>query len=120
VLAAFAESDFIGDAVGVDKGGNPFSFGVFQQVPRFWPTAHGTTAEQCEAFLNDFRGAARHHNGDPVHDCWVTQRWGIPGAAWPDPGPQFAEQKVTPGTSTHNYARRVTDVPRIISERRLP
>lgn len=121
VLTGYAESDFRSDAVQRDPvTGEAKSFGCYQQKPKFWPTAHGTTAEQCRAFLSDFNAAAKYHNGDPVRDCWITQRWGIPGSAWPDPGPQFAEQKVTPRTSTQNYQRRIPDVAGIITTGRLP
>lgn len=121
VLVAFSESDFRSDAVQLDPiTGEAKSFGCFQQKPAFWPTARGTTTEQCMAFLANFAQNRRHHNGDPVHDAWITQRWGIPGAVWPDTGPLFSEQKVTPRTSTENYFRRVPLVPAIIRDRRLP
>lgn len=49
VLTAYAESDFRSD---VDQDGK--TFGVFQQMPKYWETAMGTTAEQCRAFIADF------------------------------------------------------------------
>lgn len=116
VLTGDAESDW--DSTAVQHGR---TFGVFQQtdavnskgVP-YWPTAHGTTAEQCRAFLADFKANAKHHNGDPVHDCWVTQRWSVPnnGATWPDPGPGFAT-----APETVNYSRRLPDMQRRLTGR---
>lgn len=114
VLTGFAESDYRSDAV---QHGS--TFGVFQQtdavnnagVP-FWPSAHGSTADQCRAFLADFWVNRIRHNGDPVHDCWVTQRWSVPneGATWPDPGPGF-----TTAPETLNYSRRLAAIPHIIA-----
>jgi hypothetical protein len=116
VLTAAAESDF--DPAAVQHGR---TFGVFQQtdavnsagVP-FWPTAHGTTAQQCSAFLDDFTAQTGRHTGDLVRDCWVTQRWSVPneGVTWPDPGPGFGQ-----APETLNYSRRLPDLPRLLSGR---
>ena len=111
VLTAFAESDFRADAV------NGATVGVFQQNPKWWPSAtHGTEA-QCRAFIADFQRNENRHTGDPVHDCWVTQRWAVPngGVSWPDPGPGFID-----APSTRNYTRRVSLIDRIITEGKLP
>jgi hypothetical protein len=114
VLTAFAESDYQSDAVQHGK-----TFGPYQQtdavnsqgVP-FWPTAHGTTAEQCRAFIADFQANKARHTGDLVRDCWVTQRWAVPneGVTWPDPGPGFAQ-----APETLNYSRRLPDLPRLLT-----
>jgi hypothetical protein len=106
VLTAYAESDFRSDAVQRD------SHGIFQQTLPWWTTALSGPAEQCAAFLDAFRESAKHHNGDPVHDCWVVQRWAVPngGETWPDPGPGFVT-----APETVNYSRRVADVPGLIS-----
>jgi hypothetical protein len=121
VLTAYSESDFRSDAVQRDpETGEAKSFGCFQQTPKYWPTAHGTTAEQCRAFLADFRAAAKYHNGDPVHDCWITQRWSVPGSKWPDPGPQFAAERLRSGSESENYQRRLPLIDSIIRERQLP
>jgi hypothetical protein len=103
VLTGFAESDFRSDAV--QHGA---TFGVFQQTPRWWPTAHGTTAEQCAAFLKDFTSKARQHNGDPVRDCWLTQQW-----AAPDPRTDLVGFRAAP--ETVNYTRRLPAVPRLLT-----
>ena len=85
------------------------TFGVFQQTPRWWPTAHGTTTEQCKAFLADFAAKARFHNGDPVRDCWLTQQW-----AAPDPRLDYVGFKASP--ETVNYTRRLPDIPRLLGQ----
>jgi hypothetical protein len=109
VLTAFAESDFRSDAVQRE------TIGVFQQNPKWWPTATQGTAAQCMAFLADFARNARHHNGDPVHDVWITQRWLVPNDHWPDPGVGWRESP-----ESQNYVRRLPLIDRIITERRLP
>lgn len=109
VLCAYAESDFRSSAVQRE------TVGVFQQNVKWWPSANGTTAEQCLAFLADFARNARLHNGDPVHDLWLTQRWLVPADNWPDPGPGWRE-----APESQNYVRRVDAAKRILIERRLP
>lgn len=109
VLTAYAESDFKSSAVQRE------TVGVFQQNAKWWPTATQGTAAQCVAFLADFARNVRQHNGDPVHDCWVTQRWLVPNDNWPDPGAGFAD-----APETVNYSRRLAAAKKILSERRLP
>ena len=106
VLTGYAESDFRSTAV---QHGS--TFGVYQQNPKYWPSAHEDTAAQCAAFLADFWVNRIRHTGDALHDCWVTQRWAVPneGKTWPDPGPGFLT-----APETVNYSRRVADVPRLI------
>lgn len=110
VLTAFAESDFRSDAVQRD------TVGVFQQNPKWWPSALKGTEAQCRAFVADFTRQMRSHNGNPVHDCWVTQRWAVPndGATWPEPGPGFET-----APETENYTRRLPAVTRILAEGHL-
>lgn len=111
VLTGYAESDYRTDAVQRE------TVGVFQQNSKWWPSATKGTEAQCRAFVRDYlnnraRGA---HNGDPVHDSWVTQQWLVPASNWPDPGPGW---RASP--ETQNYVRRLPTIPRILSERRLP
>jgi hypothetical protein len=105
VLVAFAESDFRSSAVQRE------TLGVFQQNPRWWPTATGTTAEQCQAFLDAFARVGK--TGDPVADAWQVQRW-----LAPDPRTDPTAFRLSP--ETQNYMRRVPLVPAIIRDRRLP
>lgn len=104
VLTAFSESDFRSDAVQRGK-----TFGVFQQDPKYWPSAMGSTAEQCRAFLAAFRDVT----GDPVRDCWRVQRWLAPDPAVDLPGFLAADE-------TKNYVRRLPLVAAIIQTGRLP
>lgn len=115
VLVGYAESDYISDAVQHGK-----TFGVFQQMPAYWPTAMLGAAAQCLAFLEAVRLNARHLTGDLVHDAWIVQRWSLPGAQWPDTGPLFESEKRRVNSETWNYWRRLPDIDRIITERRLP
>jgi hypothetical protein len=103
VLTGYAESDYRSDAV--QHGA---TFGVFQQTSRYWPSAHGSTADQCRAFLADFRSKAKQHNGDAVRDCWLTQQW-----AAPDPRADLAGFRAA--AETLNYTRRLPDVLRLIA-----
>lgn len=116
VLTAYAESDFESDAVQRN------TVGVFQQDPRWWPSATQGTAAQCRAFLADFKANSKRHTGDPVRDCWMTQRWQVPneGKTWPDPGPEFEAEKTRELSETWNYTRRVAAVAQIIKTGRLP
>ena len=109
VLAGYAESDYRSDAVQRE------TLGVFQQNPKWWPTARLGAAEQCRAFVAAFKAEYRRHTGDPVRDCWLVQRWEVPGAVWPDPGPRFAG-----APETVNYSRRVAAVADIIRTGLLP
>lgn len=109
VLAGYAESDYRSGAV------QRSTIGVFQQDPRWWPSATLDTAHQARAFIADFQRNSRLHNGDPVHDCWITQRWTVPAADWPDPGPGWRD-----APESQNYVRRLPLISTIISERRLP
>lgn len=106
VLTGYAESDYRSDAV--DPTGS--TFGVFQQNPRWWPTAHSDTEAQCKAFLNDFFSKAAKHNSDPVHDCWLTQLW------WDASNPIPFEQY----PSTINYRRRVDTAKLILQTGVIP
>lgn len=92
VLTAFAESDFIVDAVQEAREGDGYSYGVFQQKPRWWPTARQGTAAQTGAFLDNFR----RRTGDLVNDCWLVQRWA--------PSDHFDPKS----KETQNYTERVT------------
>lgn len=103
VLTAFAESDFRSDAVQRE------TIGVFQQNPRWWPSATQGTAAQCRAFLAAFRKVS----GDPVRDCWRVQRW-----LAPDPGVDPVGFRSA--AETVNYSRRLPLIDRIIRERHLP
>ena len=103
VLTAYAESDFRSDAVQRD------TIGVFQQNPKWWPSAAQGTEAQGRAFVAAFKAEYRRHTGDPVHDCWLVQRWEVPGSAWPDPGPQF-----TTAPETVNSSRRLPNIPKLI------
>ena len=103
VLTAFAESDFRSDAVQRE------TVGVFQQNPRWWPSATQGTAAQCRAFLAAFRDVT----GDPVRDCWRVQRWLAPDPAVDLPGFLAADE-------TKNYVRRLPLVAAIIQTGRLP
>jgi hypothetical protein len=105
VLTAFAESDFKSDAVQRN------SRGVFQQTLPWWPTATGTTTEQCMAFLAEFARIKR--TGDPVTDCWQVQQWLAPNPATDPTAFRAAPETV-------NYLRRLPLVPAIIQNRRLP
>lgn len=102
VLTGYAESDFRSDAVQHGK-----TFGVFQQTPRYWPSALGTTADQCAAFLADFAAKNGAHNGDAVRDCWLTQRWFAP-----DPRTDYVGFVAAP--ETINYVRRLPVIPLLI------
>jgi hypothetical protein len=105
VLTAFSESDFRSDAMQKN------SRGVYQQTLPWWPTANGTTTEQCMAFLAAFARIAR--TGDAVADCWAVQQW-----AAPNPRTDMTGFKAAP--ETVNYSRRLPLVPAIIRDRRLP
>lgn len=59
------------DAVQEAREGGGYSYGVFQQKPRWWPTARMGTAAQTGAFIDNFR----RRTGDLVNDCWLVQRW---------------------------------------------
>ncbi len=111
VWTAFAESDFESDAVQRE------TIGVFQQMPKYWESASGGTRIQALAFVAQFKADAKHHNNDPVHDCWVTQRWAVPnkGVTWPDPGPGFET-----APETLNYSERRTAAKAILENRKLP
>ena len=109
VLTAYAESDFRSDVTQGD------SVGIYQQKPRWWPSATQGSEAQCRAFVAAFKGEYRRHTGDLVRDCWLVQRWAVPGSAWPDPGPGFDA-----APSTVNYSRRVSVVDEIIGTGRLP
>jgi len=109
VLTGYAESDFRSDAVQRE------TIGVYQQNPKWWPSAGKGAAVECAAFVAAFKASAARHTGDPVHDCWLVQRWDVPGSNWPDVGPRFAES-----AETANYARRVAAVAQIIKTGRLP
>jgi hypothetical protein len=106
VLVAYAESDFRSEAVQHGK-----TFGVFQQDPRWWPTATGTTTEQCMAFLAEFARIKR--TGDLVADAWQVQRWLAPD-------PKIDMRGFRAAAESQNYIRRVPLVPAIIRDRRLP
>lgn len=105
VLTAYAESDFRSDAT------QKKSLGVFMQTLPWWPTATGTTTEQCMAFLAEFAKIKR--TGDPVTDCWQVQQWDAP-----NPRTDPTAFRVAP--ETVNYSRRLPLVPVIIRDRRLP
>ena len=109
VLAGYAESDYQSDAVQRE------TVGVFQQNPRWWPSATQSTEAQCRAFVAAFKAESRRWTGDLVRDCWLVQRWEVPGSAWPDPGPDFATSP-----ETVNYSHRVAAVADIIRTGRLP
>lgn len=111
VLTAYAESDFRSDAVQRE------TIGVFQQNPKYWDSANQGTRAQCRAFIADLKSTYKHHTGEPVHDCWMTQRWLVPngGKTWPDPGPGFYT-----APETRNYTNRIAAVTEIIREGRLP
>lgn len=119
MLAGYAESDFQSDAVQGE------TIGVFQQNPRWWPSATQGTEAQCRAFVADFKAnekAGLHSpadDRDPARDCWVTQRWAVPnkGATWPDPGPEFDAEKYRELSETWNYWRRLPDIPAMIARR---
>lgn len=116
MLAAYAESDYESDAVQYDPVTDAAkSFGVFQQKPMYWPTAHQGTLAQCRAFITEFKSVYKHHTGDPVIDCWLVQRWEVPNAVWPKPGPGFFTAK-----ETVNYTRRLPVINQIIETKRLP
>lgn len=109
VLTAFAESDFRSDAVQKGK-----TFGVFQQDPRWWPSATEGTDSQCRAFVKAFTDLYKIHTGNPVVDCWLVQRWEVPGSNWPKIGPEFLK-----APETVNYSSRVEAIDSIIKERKL-
>lgn len=109
VLTGFAESDFVPRKHPTDS-----TFGVFQQNPRWWPTALGTTAEQCGAFLDAFGRIKR--TGVAVWDCWQVQRWTLPGQ--PTPLTDSTAFALLPNTA--NYLRRVALVHDIVKTGRLP
>lgn len=109
MLTAYAESDFVPRKHPTDA-----TFGVFQQNPRWWPTAHGSTAQQCGAFLDAFARIKR--TGAPVDDCWQVQRWTTDGQ--PTPATDRASWAALP--STANYSRRLAAVAQIIKTGRLP
>lgn len=118
-LTARAESDLQSDA----RQGE--TIGVFQQNPKWWPSATQGTEAQCRAFVADFKANEKAGNHspvdrrDPVRDCWVTQRWAVPneGKTWPDPGPEFEAEKTRERSETWNYARRVADLTELIGIR---
>lgn len=105
VLTGYAESDFNPDATqdGLESGK---SFGVFQQKPQWWPTAHGTVQDQCNAFLNNF--VSLQLSMDIVYDCWRVQRW------YPSDKYDSASHE------TLNYTSRLPVIDWIIANRRLP
>lgn len=105
MLAAYAESDFRSDAT---QGA---SVGIYQQIPKWWPSATQGSAAQCSAFIAAFAKITR--TNDLVRDCWQVQRW-----LAPDPAIDLTGFRIAP--ETQNYARRVAAVPKIISERKLP
>lgn len=107
VLTGYAESDFVPRKHPTDS-----TFGVYQQNPRWWPTALGSTAEQCGAFLDAFARIKR--TGDMVTDCWQVQRWTLDG----QPTPPSAAFGALPNTV--NYSRRVAAVRDVIRTERLP
>lgn len=107
VLTAYAESDFNSDAT---QGP---TVGVFQQNPKWWPSALLGTAAQCEAFIADFQSKTGLHAGKPVADCWFTQRWSAPNPVVDPAGFLASPESV-------NYLRRVPAITGIIVERKLP
>lgn len=116
VLTGYAESDY--DAAA--KNPVDDTWGVYQQNPRYWPSARLGTAAQCRAFLADYAANRIHHNGDPVHDAWITQRWSILGSSWPSIGPMYVAERQRGGSQTWNYARRLVDIDKMIRTRRVP
>lgn len=104
------------------------TIGVFQQNPRWWPSATLGTEAQCRAFVADFKAAEKAGNHSPVdhrdppRDCWVTQRWAVPneGKTWPDPGPEFDAEKTRVNSETWNYERRLPDVPGLLGRAAEP
>jgi hypothetical protein len=115
VLAGYAESDYRPRKAATDE-----TFGVYQQNPRWWPSALQGTASQCRAFVADAKANEFRKSDDLVLRCWWTQRWSIPGSNYPNPGPNFEAEKVRRLSQTENYARRVPLIDQIIRDRRLP
>lgn len=107
VLTAYAESDFDPGAEQTMQDGSSVTVGVFQQTSRFWPSALEGTAAQCRAFVADFRGKAAQHIGDPVRDCYLTQKWRAPDWRVDPAGFDRAPE-------TLNFARRIPVVPGLI------
>lgn len=105
VLTAYAESDFNSAKT---QGA---SIGIYQQIPRWWPSATQGSAAQCKAFLVAFAAITR--TNDLVRDCYQVQRWAAPDPAV-DPGGFRAAPE------TVNYLNRVAAVPQIIAQKRLP
>lgn len=110
VLTAYAESDFSAAA----KHPNDETYGVFQQNPRWWPTARQGTRAQCGAFLDAFAKIKRR--AAAVEDCWQVQRWTMTGQPTPLTDPA-AFGKLP---NTLNYSRRVAVVNQIMRTGRLP
>jgi hypothetical protein len=102
VLTAYAESDF--DPTRTRNG----SIGVYQQTLPWWTNDRLDVRSACRAFIHDFTGNAWQHTGQPLPDCWLTQRWQAP-----DPGLDLSS--FLAAESTANYAGRVKDVSAMIS-----
>ncbi len=104
VLAGFAESDLDSTA----KHKTDDTWGVFQQNPRWWPSAKQGTRAQCHAFLDKFGEIRR--NGSYVVDCWQVQNWTVKGA--PTPWTDMAGFLAL--ANTRNYTRRIDQVAQMI------
>lgn len=101
VLTAYAESDFENTA----RQG--LSFGVFQQIPEWWPGNLLDVAHATDLFLNDFTSKTSQHTGIPVVDCWLTQRWAAPD-------PIHDRAGFLNAVETKNYTRRVNAIPSLL------
>lgn len=110
VLAGYAESDFRVDATQDALESDDVSIGVFQQIPKWWPSARQGTDAQCRAFLDAFmvKRMQGKHNGDIVHDLWTVQQW-YPSDHYDPNSPE-----------TMNYTRRLPVIDWIIANKRLP
>ena len=119
MLTGYAESDFVPRKSATDS-----TFGVFQQNPRWWPTAQQGTAAQCGAFLDAFARIKRFGSGAMppgqqsvavVSDCWQVQNWTMDGQ--PTPRTDLAAWGQLPNTA--NYLSRVATVATIITTGRI-
>lgn len=109
MLTGYAESDYKPRKHPTDS-----TFGVFQQNPKWWKSALGSTAEQCAAFLDSFARIKR--TGNPVWDCWQVQRW----TKEEDPTPLTNSAAFALLPNTVNYSRRLAEVELIVKTGRLP
>lgn len=118
VLTGVAESDLDPAA----KHPTDSTYGVFQQNPRWWPTARASTRAQCGAFLDKFQRSGRadvppeQQRTDVIIDCWRVQNWTMTGQ--PTPFTNLQAWAALPNTV--NYSRRVATVAQIMRTGRLP